>query len=710
YCVGKKFFVGGHGEVWRASRYAADGTGSADVSFVLKRMLVKDKPNIFRCALREIYFGDLLKEELRVARYETFFIVGDEYWLVFRDEGVSLHQLLYSMKITETSATLEPSQVWYKLRSSRSGNKLLKGLMHEIISSVSTLHDRGILHRDIKPSNIVLNADFDGSVKVVLIDFSSAVDAGSLTSGLYGSVGPTTAEASEQYLPPESLFGRDGPAYSVKNPMAYDVWTIGIVWLEIILGTSDVFTVDQRTLAMLNHRMRKLDQHDLSSTLLLASMADYCIYRPESEPRDTPGHSHNNNGKYSDVFGKNSKIGDILKLFSRRVKPVRCSVDQMAQAIQSRDTLGIGFHDPWGLDLLYRMLSFDPADRISLRDVLEHAYFRGPYTSRVDGTLHGTTQEAVLYDCALDMKSAKNCHDGLALKEDVVLNNLTFKCPTCGRSFKGSYDSCLSHITHRKHGNRCRYDLDASKLPECISEHSMLPIDPSSGWCDLQGRRMKMEDTHAVVFSDDFPYKYFGVFDGHFGHRASQFASEHLQSYFDDALRHHAFATDMFKPGTPIVPTGLNLEKSTSSLWRKEFIAQDPYVSLKAQDESRRIERDYYIGEVASAMSEAFKSLHAHFLDYSASIGDNSGTTATVTVLFPEHIMVSHVGDSRAVLCCGEEGSAIPLTLDHTADVPSEKRRIELAGGFVGKDKQGKINRVNGKLAVTRSFGDRQFQ
>ena len=33
-------------------------------------------------------------------------------------------------------------------------------------------------------------------------------------------------------------------------------------------------------------------------------------------------------------------------------------------------------------------------------------------------------------------------------------------------------------------------DYDPARLlPACLSEHSMLPLDPHSGWCDLQGRR-----------------------------------------------------------------------------------------------------------------------------------------------------------------------------------------------------------------------------
>jgi hypothetical protein len=80
-------------------------------------------------------------------------------------------------------------------------------------------------------------------------------------------------------------------------------------------------------------------------------------------------------------------------------------------------------------------------------------------------------------------------------------------------------------VKSRKHGRRCSYshasptdDDDRgdttthdttvaaaalAALPDCISHHSMLPIDEQSGWCDLKGRRKHMEDAHAIVFADD---------------------------------------------------------------------------------------------------------------------------------------------------------------------------------------------------------------
>lgn len=60
------------------------------------------------------------------------------------------------------------------------------------------------------------------------------------------------------------------------------------------------------------------------------------------------------------------------------------------------------------------------------------------------------------------------------------------------------------------------------------------------------------------------------------------------------------------------------------------------------------------------------------------------------------------------MLC--HNGKAIPLSSDHKPDIPEEKARIEKRGGKVLPDPVSGIPRVNGKLAVSRSFGDLPFK
>ncbi|XP_010454666.1 PREDICTED: probable protein phosphatase 2C 78 [Camelina sativa] len=80
---------------------------------------------------------------------------------------------------------------------------------------------------------------------------------------------------------------------------------------------------------------------------------------------------------------------------------------------------------------------------------------------------------------------------------------------------------------------------------------------------------------------------------------------------------------------------------------------------------------------------------------------DAVGSTAVVSVLTPEKIIVANCGDSRAVLC--RNGKAVALSSDHKPDRPDELDRIEAAGGRVvywdGP-------RVLGILAMSRAIGD----
>lgn len=112
-----------------------------------------------------------------------------------------------------------------------------------------------------------------------------------------------------------------------------------------------------------------------------------------------------------------------------------------------------------------------------------------------------------------------------------VVSSLNFTCGVCGRTFTGDFNGCHNHVLKRKHGKRCNYSTmrenedgkpAVTLLPSCLSEHSMLPIDEHSGWCELQGRRTYIEDIHSAVFATS--YKLLGVFDGHFGNKVSLYA------------------------------------------------------------------------------------------------------------------------------------------------------------------------------------------
>jgi hypothetical protein len=93
YCLKDHIFRGGHGDVYRAHWLLDDGKVDESTSYVLKRMNVHDRPDIEKCALREIFFGMSLKHLPLVSRFVTYFTQESDYWLVFKDEGVSLQKV-----------------------------------------------------------------------------------------------------------------------------------------------------------------------------------------------------------------------------------------------------------------------------------------------------------------------------------------------------------------------------------------------------------------------------------------------------------------------------------------------------------------------------------------------------------------------------------------------------------------------------------------
>ena len=211
FCLDENIVHGGHGEIWRARKVNRNNLMIHNTSYILKRMTIKYRPDILACAKREIYFGEKLVNSNLVAHYISYFTTTDDYWLVFKYEGVSLQSLIYAMTYSGGNALLRPSNIWKKLRTTRAGQVSIRGIMYQLIHALADLHSQGIVHRDLKPSNILLNTESDP--KILIADFSSAMDLRSdanLDRKLYGERGPTIDELSLQYASPEVLLSLEG--------------------------------------------------------------------------------------------------------------------------------------------------------------------------------------------------------------------------------------------------------------------------------------------------------------------------------------------------------------------------------------------------------------------------------------------------------------------------------------------------------------------
>lgn len=108
--------------------------------------------------------------------------------------------------------------------------------------------------------------------------------------------------------------------------------------------------------------------------------------------------------------------------------------------------------------------------------------------------------------------------------------------------------------------------------------------------------------------------------------------------------------------------------------------------------------------QVVEALIKAFENMDIYFKD----APQKGGTTATVSVITDTHIITASLGDSIA-LYFNMNGTLLGNTTDHNTNNIEECKRITKAGGSITYSFDGDL-RVNGTLALTRSFGDKAYK
>lgn len=110
------------------------------------------------------------------------------------------------------------------------------------------------------------------------------------------------------------------------------------------------------------------------------------------------------------------------------------------------------------------------------------------------------------------------------------------------------------------------------------------------------------------------------------------------------------------------------------------------------------------ITRLQTLLREAFIQ---HDKDLAKNIGRlrDSGSTASIALLTPRHIVVAYIGDSPVCLLDPRSGLLLKEAGKHEPTLAVESERIKAAGGTVEVDEYG-TPRVDGALMVSRAFGD----
>ncbi|KAL7509747.1 hypothetical protein ACHAXN_008919 [Cyclotella atomus] len=194
----------------------------------------------------------------------------------------------------------------------------VKFMMHQLLSAMAHVHENWYLHRDVKTSNILVHK----SGRIALCDFGLArkyeVPARKMTQMV----------VTLWYRAPELLFGESeyGPEI--------DLWSVGCIFGELLI--KDAILQGKGELDQIQKTFSLMGTPTDETWPEFASLPSSGTFKWKS--RD------------SNEFGKKFQINSF-------------------------SSTGQTYLDPTGFDLLSKLLTLNPKNRITASDALKHAYF-----------------------------------------------------------------------------------------------------------------------------------------------------------------------------------------------------------------------------------------------------------------------------------------------------------------------------------------------
>ena len=323
---GQKIGRGTYGHVYKATK---KNSTDSDV-YALKQI---EGSGVTMSACREI---ELLREldHPNVITLRRVFLSHFErkVWLLF---DYAEHDLWHIIKYHRTAKATNKQKNLYGTQNPAATMKprMVKSLLHQILSGICYLHDNWILHRDLKPANILVmgNGKERGRVKIADMGFARLFN-----NPLKPLADCDPVVVTFWYRAPELLLG------ARHYTKAIDIWAIGCIFAELLIS-EPLFHCRQDDNKSNNPYHR--DQLER-----IFSVMGFPHEREWEEIRRMP-----ENNKLTKEFHKPNYANCSLSKYMEKHR-VRCDSLEFA--------------------LLQKLLTMDPTKRITCKDSLDDCYFK----------------------------------------------------------------------------------------------------------------------------------------------------------------------------------------------------------------------------------------------------------------------------------------------------------------------------------------------
>lgn len=245
----------------------------------------------------------------------SHFSTHDHFCIIFQKFGLSLYDFLKKNKFKGF------------------GLSLVRDIAHQTLCCVKFCHDLQLIHTDLKPENILLESDASSvDAKGCNVPISSKIRIIDFGSSTFEHQHHATLIQTRHYRSPEVILG-------LGWSFPADIWSVGCILVELLTGDALFQTHDsQEHLCM----MGKVFGH------FPAWLGSKCMVKDANLWFD--------------------KEGNL-----RPLAPCSEGARFLAKMRTIHQLLG---HLPDLEDLTSRMLKYDPAQRITANEALQHRFFR----------------------------------------------------------------------------------------------------------------------------------------------------------------------------------------------------------------------------------------------------------------------------------------------------------------------------------------------